>query len=112
MFFKMVENNLLQIMQGSKHFPDIMMTNRTATNATNDGLDFGKGNSQRDIASFPMSPNPNFNRFRSISPPSTGDSSASSGSGSLSSVINRNSRYFKTYQHCLYIVFPPFNFVV
>ena len=99
-------------MQGSKHFPDIMMTNRTAMNATNDGLDFGKGNSQRDIASFPMSPNPNFNRFRSISPPSTGDSSASSGSGSLSSVINRNTRYFKTKQHCLYLLFIHFDFKI
>ena len=74
-------------MHGNKHFPEVVMTNRTNENKQQDitrGLN--------SIASFPISPRPHFNRFRSVSPPTTGESSTSSGSGSISSVINRNVR--------------------
>ena len=72
-------------MQGTKHFPEIMMTNRNK-----DSCDEDSSKSVNSIATFPMSPRPNFNRFRSVSPPSTGESSTSS--GSVSSVVNRNQR--------------------
>ena len=73
-------------MQGTKHFPEIMMTNRNK-----DSCDEDLSKTVNSIATFPMSPRPNFNRFRSVSPPSTGESSTSS--SSVSSVANRNQRY-------------------
>ena len=73
-------------MQGNKHFPEIMMTNRNK-----DSCDEDLSKTVSSIATFPMSPRPNFNRFRSVSPPSTGESSTSS--GSVSSIVNHNQRY-------------------
>ena len=73
-------------MQGNKHFSEVMMTNRNK-----ESLDEDSTKGINSIATFPMSPRPNFNRFRSVSPPSTGESSTSS--GSVSSVINKNQRY-------------------
>lgn len=80
-------------MQGNKHFSEVMMTNRNKDSVDDD---FTKG--VNSIATFPRSPRSNFNRFRSVSPPSTGESSTSS--GSVSSVINKNQRYInKTLLH-------------
>ena len=76
-------------MNGNAHFSEVLMTNRNNENNQQD-----MAGTLNSIASFPMSAKPHLNRFRSVSPPSTGDSSSSSGSGSISSVINRNFRYF------------------
>ena len=73
-------------MDGNGHFAKVHMTNRGGINNGGSAID-----NKESAASFPKSAR-SMNKFISISPPSTGDSSSSSGYSVITHVMNPNTR--------------------
>ena len=78
----------MQLLYGNERFSEVLMTNRNDGTTPQDIS--GKHES---VASFPTSAKTQLSKIRSISPPSTADTSWSSGSISIASAMNRNIRY-------------------